>query len=109
MCAGMHLANNYIVSCYDIVLGFGSLELLNMNFVWAFNFALLINKKPIFPSRPQRTGLYAGMLTSPEPFQCSITPSSAGCVKTIGTEFVDAINTFLRNRLMLTADDNTWI
>jgi hypothetical protein len=106
MCAGMHLANNYIVSCYDIVLSGGiwlvfMLELLNMmNFVWAFNFALLINKKPIFPSRPQRTVLYAGMLTSPEPFQCSITPSSAGCVKIIGTEFVDA---------MLTADDKTWI
>ena len=90
----MHLLNNCIASCYDIMLSGGVwlvclLKVLNlMNPVWAFNFAPLIKtktKKPIFPSRPQRTGLYGGMLADPEPFQCSITHRSAGHVKMIET------------------------
>ena len=50
-----------------------------------------------------------GILTGPEPFQCSITSRSLGRAGMIETQFIDAIDTFLPYEEMLTAEDKTWV
>jgi len=95
ICSGMHLANN-------------SIMMNTMNFVWAFDFSLAINPKTKQPIPIDLWDYHKGILTGPEPFQCSISPRQ-GRLQMIEAEFADAIDTFLPYEVLLSAEDKAWV
>jgi len=96
ICAGMQLANN-------------SFMLNTMNFIWAFNFDRAINPGTKEPIPVDLWAYHKGILTGPEPFECSITPRSLGRAEMIETQFVDAIDTFLPYEALLAPEDKTYV
>jgi len=92
----MQLANN-------------SFMLNTMNFIWAFNFDHAINLETKEPIPVDLWAYHKGILTGPEPFQCSITPRSPGRAEMIEMDFVNAIDTFLPYEELLATEDKAWV
>ncbi|KII84423.1 hypothetical protein PLICRDRAFT_671374 [Plicaturopsis crispa FD-325 SS-3] len=96
ICPGMNLANN-------------SLMLNSMNLIWAFNFSPAIDAQTGQPIPPDTTDYLKGMLTGPNPFQCTITPRSEQRAEQIEHAFADAVHTFLPFEQRLDEADRAYV